>query len=107
MPSYDYNDYNNEDDQENEISRRSAWEIASWVIMALTLLLNLIVIIVLLARENAYSVVNKGKETNGGLAQTIFLDRLGTSVKIGLTTSVKKYVVTHHLLALATLRVVK
>ena len=107
MPSYDYNDYNNEDDQENEISRRSAWEIASWVIMALTLLLNLIVIVVLLARENAYSVVNKGKETNGGLAQTIFLDRLGTSVKIGLTTSVKKKVVTHHLLALATLRVVK
>ena len=100
MPSYDYNDYNNEDDQENEISRRSAWEIASWVIMALTLLLNLIVIVVLLARENAYSVVNKGKETNGGLAQTIFLDRLGPSVKIGLTTSVKKYVVTHHLLAL-------
>ena len=61
MPSYDYNDYNNEDDQENEISRRSAWEIASWVIMALTLLLNLIVILVLLARENAYNVVNKGK----------------------------------------------
>ena len=63
MPNYDYNDYNNEDDQENEISRRSAWEIASWVIMALTLLLNLIVILILLARENAYSVVNKGKET--------------------------------------------
>ena len=64
MPNYDYNDYNNEDDQENEISRRSAWEIASWVIMALTLLLNLIVILILLARENAYSVVNKGKETS-------------------------------------------
>ena len=66
MPNYDYNDYN-QDDQENEISRRSAWEIASWVIMALTLLLNLIVILILLARENAYSVVNKGKEKKGGL----------------------------------------
>ena len=65
MPNYDYNDYN-QDDQENEISRRSAWEIASWVIMALTLLLNLIVILILLARENAYSVVNKGKEKKGG-----------------------------------------
>lgn len=59
MPSYDYNDYNTDYEEENEISRRSAWEIASWVIMALTLLLNVIVILILLARENAYSVVNK------------------------------------------------
>ena len=61
MPTYDYNDYNTDYEEDNEISRRSAWEIASWVIMALTLLLNLIVILILLARENAYSVVNKGK----------------------------------------------
>jgi len=83
MPNYDYNDYN-QDDQENEISRRSAWEIASWVIMALTLLLNLIVILILLARENAYSVVNKGKEKKGGfrklflcLTVLVHLSKLG------------------------------
>ena len=63
MPTYDYNDYNNDNNEENEISRRSAWEIASWVIMAGTILLNLIVILILLVRENAYSVVNKGKKT--------------------------------------------
>ena len=61
MPTYDYNDYNSDDTQDNEISRRSAWEIASWVIMAGTILLNVIVILILLVRENAYSVVNKGK----------------------------------------------
>ena len=88
MPNYDYNDYNNEDDQENEISRRSAWEIASWVIMALTLLLNLIVILILLARENAYSVVNKGKDNylfKEGLRKVFFLTVCVHLSKFGLT----------------------
>ena len=73
MPTYDYNYYNTDYEEENEISRRSAWEIASWVIMALTLLLNLIVILILLARENAYSVVNKGKKRH---FQTFFCQNL-------------------------------
>ena len=60
MTAYDYNDYNEE--PENEISRRFAWEITSWILMALTLLLNLVVIVVLLVRDNAYTVVNKGKK---------------------------------------------
>ncbi len=58
MPSYDYNDYNEE--AEDEVSPRNSWEIASWIVLAFTLLLNLAVIFILLIRQNAYSVVNKG-----------------------------------------------
>lgn len=59
MPVYDYNDYN--DEPEDDISARYAWEITSWVLMSLTLVLNLAVIFILLVRQNAYSVINKGK----------------------------------------------
>lgn len=59
MPSYDYNDYN-DDSEENEMDRRFAWEVTSWILVALTLVLNLAVVAILLLRENAYSVVNKG-----------------------------------------------
>lgn len=59
MPSYDYNDYN-DDSEENEMDRRFAWEVTSWILVALTLVLNLAVVAILLFRENAYSVVNKG-----------------------------------------------
>jgi len=44
---------------EDEISAREAWKITSWILMSLTLLLNLAVIGILLIRQNAYSVVNK------------------------------------------------
>lgn len=60
MPVYDYNDYNEPlSEEEDEISARFAWEITSWVLMSLTLVLNLAVIFVLLIRQNAYSVINK------------------------------------------------
>jgi len=61
MPTYDYNDYNDDSNGEQESSRRFGWEITSWILVALTLLLNAIVILVLLIRQNAYSVVNKGE----------------------------------------------
>ena len=62
MPVYDYNDYNEPLSEEvDEISARFAWEITSWVLMSLTLVLNLAVIFLLLVRQNAYSVINKGK----------------------------------------------
>ena len=61
MPSYDYQDYNDDYEEEIEIERRYGWQVTSWILMSLTLILNLAVIFVLLVRQNAYNVVNKGK----------------------------------------------
>jgi len=55
-------EYNDEDiivDEEVEMERRYAWQVTSWILMSLTLVLNLVVIFVLLYRQNAYNVVNK------------------------------------------------
>ena len=60
MPTYDYQDYNDNTEHEEEAERRYAWEVTSWILMALTLFLNLAVIFILLYRQNAYNVVNKG-----------------------------------------------
>ena len=79
MPNYDYNDYN--DEPEEDISRRFAWEITSWILMTLTLVLNLAVILILLVRDNAYTVVNKGKNKCLFIVTLIHL-LLMTSVKI-------------------------
>ena len=57
-------EYNDEDiivDEEVEMERRYAWQVTSWILMSLTLVLNLVVIFVLLYRQNAYNVVNKGE----------------------------------------------
>ena len=62
MPSYDYQDYNDDYEEEIEIERRYGWQVTSWILMSLTLILNLAVIFVLLVRQNAYNVVNKGKQ---------------------------------------------
>jgi len=59
MPTYDYQDYNDNTEHEEEAERRYAWEVTSWILMALTLFLNLAVIFILLYRQNAYNVVNK------------------------------------------------
>ena len=48
-------------DEEAEVERRYAWQVTSWILMSLTLVLNLAVIFVLLYRQNAYNVVNKGE----------------------------------------------
>ena len=61
MPSYDYQDYNDDYEEEIEIERRYGWQVTSWILMSLTLILNLAVIFVLLVRQNAYNVVNKGE----------------------------------------------
>ena len=50
-------------DEEVEVERRYAWQVTSWILMSLTLVLNLAVIFVLLYRQNAYNVVNKGEST--------------------------------------------
>ena len=57
-------EYSNDDiivDEEVEVERRFAWQVTSWILMSLTLILNLVVIFVLLYRQNAYNVVNKGE----------------------------------------------
>ena len=53
--------YTEELTEEDDSSGRYAWEITSWVLMSLTLVLNLAVIFILLVRQNAYSVINKGE----------------------------------------------
>lgn len=45
---------------EDDTTPRLVWEITSWILVVLTLVLNLVVIVVLLVRRNAYTVTNKG-----------------------------------------------
>ncbi len=49
-----------EEEPEDDSGKRTAWEILSWIALALTLILNLVVIVILVVRRNAFSVVNKG-----------------------------------------------
>ena len=44
----------------DEESARYAWKVASWIIVALTLLLNLVIVVVIVINRNANSVINKG-----------------------------------------------
>ncbi len=64
--SSSYNDYDggraeaDDRDPEAEATARYTWEVLSWILVVLTLVLNLVVIIVLFVRRNAYTVTNKG-----------------------------------------------
>ena len=64
-PGY-YDDYSNpqndyeDEEEEDDSGTRKVWEIFSWILVVLTLVLNLIVIGILLVRRNAYTVINKG-----------------------------------------------
>jgi hypothetical protein len=61
-----YNAYNREDDDEDDDGgTRTTWEILSWIVVVLTIVLNLVVIGVLLVRRNAYTVVNRAILTLG------------------------------------------
>ena len=47
-------------DPADEESARYAWKVTSWIIVALTLLLNLVIVVVIVINRNASSVINKG-----------------------------------------------
>ena len=48
-------------DPSEEEDARYAWEVVSWIIVALTLILNLVIVGVIVVNRNANSVINKGK----------------------------------------------
>ena len=50
-------------DPSEEDGPRYAWKVTSWIIVALTLILNLVIVIVIVINRNANSVINKGKIT--------------------------------------------
>ena len=50
-------------DPEDEEGPRFAWKVVSCIIVALTLLLNIVIVGVIVVNRNANSVVNKGKNT--------------------------------------------
>ena len=52
---------NTEASEESEDDARYAWKVASWIIVVLTLILNLVIVGVIVINRNANSVVNKGK----------------------------------------------
>ena len=61
-PAY-YDDYPldyQDEEPEDDSTTRTVWEVFSWILVVLTIVLNLIVIGILLVRRNAYTVVNKG-----------------------------------------------
>ena len=65
MSSY-YDDYPaptaaDDDEPEDDSGKRKVWEILSWIVLALTLILNIVVIGVLAVRRNVISVINKGE----------------------------------------------
>ena len=47
-------------DKEDESGTRKTWEILTWLLVVLTLVLNIVVIGILIVRRNVYSVINKG-----------------------------------------------
>ena len=63
---YYYDDPGDEQQQtslysaEEEVSARFAWKVVSWIIVALALILNLVIVGVIIAKRNANSVINKG-----------------------------------------------
>ena len=70
--NYDYDVYNDdyvyevaspeeETEPVDESGYRSTWEILTWIIIALTIILNLILIGILVLRRNLHSIVNKSK----------------------------------------------
>ena len=58
---YFYDDPGPSNEPEDEESARYAWKVASWIIVTLTLILNLVIIAVIVINRNANSVINKGR----------------------------------------------
>ena len=59
VSSPDYDD--SEPEPVDESGYRNTWEILTWIIIALTILLNLILIAILVFKRNLRSIVNKRK----------------------------------------------
>ena len=50
----------------DESGTRNTWEILTWIIIALTILLNLALVAILVLRRNLHSIVNKSEPWVGG-----------------------------------------
>ena len=48
------------EEEVDEEGARYSWKVASWIIVALTLILNIVIVGVIMVNRNANSVVNKG-----------------------------------------------
>ena len=46
----------------DETGPRNTWEILTWIFIALTLILNLVLIAILILRRNLNSIVNKSEQ---------------------------------------------
>lgn len=57
--------YDDPYDPADEESARYAWKVVSWIIVALTLVLNLVIVAVIVINRNANSVINKALLTLG------------------------------------------
>ena len=55
----EYEDDYQEEEVVDESGYRNTWEILTWIIIALTILLNLILIGLLIVKRNLRSIVNK------------------------------------------------
>ena len=64
----EYEDYYVTDDtmeveeKEDETGARNIWEILTWIFIALTIILNLVLIAILILRRNLTSIVNKSEQ---------------------------------------------
>ena len=47
---------------EDETGARNTWEILTWIFIALTIILNLLLIAILIVRRNTNSIVNKSEK---------------------------------------------
>ena len=57
----EYEDAEQETEPVDESGTRNTWEIITWIIIALTIILNLVLIAVLVLRRNLHSIVNKSE----------------------------------------------
>ena len=46
----------------DETGARNIWEIVTWIFIALTLILNLVLVAILILRRNLNSIVNKSEQ---------------------------------------------
>ena len=50
-----------EKETEDYAAGRKSWRVISWIVVVLTIVLNLLIIVIILVRQNAYTIVNKGR----------------------------------------------
>lgn len=62
-PDMNYDEEFYEKEESDYTHGRNAWRIVSWIIVVLTIVINLVIIGTLLVRQNAYTVINKGNKT--------------------------------------------